>query len=229
MDHSLSVSAGTGRLIGCGCSEVNRRSGACHPGGSQASAGISNPRRFAAGHDDLACREGGAKRPGPDDCVDPPYGIRFGSNWEVSTSRRDVKDGRAEDVIRQPEQVRAFRDTWQPGVDYCMAYLRDRLVTARDVLTETGSSFLQIGDEHVHLVQRVLDEVAHGEPAVPDGNAVAADVVDEVPGTPVGDAAALPTRQSRLVAAESGTAGGLVEGLVGPRGGTGIGEGAGGE
>ncbi len=162
-------------------------------------------------------------------CVDPPYGIRFGSNWEVSTSRRDVKDGRAEDVIRQPEQVRAFRDTWQPGVDYCMAYLRDRLVTARDVLTETGSSFLQIGDEHVHLVQRVLDEVAHGEPAVPDGNAVAADVVDEVPGTPVGDAAALPTRQSRLVAAESGTAGGLVEGLVGPRGGTGIGEGAGGE
>jgi adenine-specific DNA-methyltransferase len=91
--------------------------------------------------------------------IDPPYGIRFGSNWQVSTRKRDVKDGKAEDATRQPEQVRAFRDTWKLGIHSYLAYLRDRLVVARELLTETGSVFVQIGDENVHLVRSVLDEV----------------------------------------------------------------------
>ena len=95
--------------------------------------------------------------------VDPPYGIKFGSNWQVSTRRRDVKDGKAEDATRQPEQVRAFRDTWKLGIHSYLAYLRDRLVVARDLLTETGSVFVQIGDENVHLVRNVLDEVFGSE------------------------------------------------------------------
>src|SRR5207245_423714 len=85
--------------------------------------------------------------------VDPPYGIKFGSNWQVSTRKRDVKDGKAEDATRQPEQVRAFRDTWQLGIHSYLAYLRDRLTVARDLLTKTGSIFVQIGDENVHLVR----------------------------------------------------------------------------
>jgi len=91
--------------------------------------------------------------------LDPPYGIKFGSNWQVSTRKRDVKDGKAEDATRQPEQVRAFRDTWKLGVHSYLAYLRDRLVVARDLLTETGSVFVQIGDENIHLVRSVMDEV----------------------------------------------------------------------
>ena len=91
--------------------------------------------------------------------LDPPYGIKFGSNWQVSTRKRDVKDGKAEDTTRQPEQVRAFRDTWKLGIHSYLAYLRDRLVVARDLLTETGSVFVQIGDENVHLVRSVMDEV----------------------------------------------------------------------
>ena len=91
--------------------------------------------------------------------VDPPYGIKFGSNWQVSTRKRDVKDGNAQDATRQPEQVRAFRDTWKLGIHSYLAYLRDRLVVARDLLTETGSVFVQIGDENVHLVRNVMDEV----------------------------------------------------------------------
>jgi adenine-specific DNA-methyltransferase len=91
--------------------------------------------------------------------LDPPYGIKFGSNWQVSTRKRDVKDGRAEDVVRQPEQVKAFRDTWELGIHSYLAYLRDRLVVARELLTETGSVFVQIGDENVHLVRCLLDEV----------------------------------------------------------------------
>ena len=90
---------------------------------------------------------------------DPPYGIKFGSNWQVSTRRRDVKDGKAEDTTRQPEQVRAFRDTWKLGIHSYLAYLRDRLVVARDLLTDSGSVFVQIGDENVHLVRGVMDEV----------------------------------------------------------------------
>ena len=95
--------------------------------------------------------------------LDPPYGIKFGSNWQVSTRKRDVKDGRAQDTTRQPEQVRAFRDTWKLGIHSYLAYLRDRLVVARDLLTETGSVFVQIGDENVHLVRNVLDEVFGSE------------------------------------------------------------------
>ena len=91
--------------------------------------------------------------------VDPPYGIKFGSNWQVSTRDRDVKDGKPEDATRQPEQVRAFRDTWELGIHSYLAYLRDRLIIARDLLTDSGSVFVQIGDENVHLVRGVLDEV----------------------------------------------------------------------
>ena len=91
--------------------------------------------------------------------LDPPYGIKFGSNWQVSTRKRDVKDGKAEDATRQPEQVKAFRDTWQLGIHSYLAYLRDRLVVARQLLTESGSIFVQIGDENVHRVRCVLDEV----------------------------------------------------------------------
>ena len=95
--------------------------------------------------------------------LDPPYGIKFGSNWQVSTRKRDVKDGKAQDATRQPEQVRAFRDTWKLGIHSYLGYLRDRLVVARDLLTETGSVFVQIGDENVHLVRNVMDEVFGSE------------------------------------------------------------------
>jgi adenine-specific DNA-methyltransferase len=91
--------------------------------------------------------------------MDPPYGIRFGSNWQVSTRKRDVKDGNAEDLTRQPEQIRAFRDTWELGIHSYLAYLRDRLRVAHDLLSETGSVLVQIGDENLHLVRSVLDEV----------------------------------------------------------------------
>ncbi len=90
---------------------------------------------------------------------DPPYGIKFGSNWQVSTRKRDVKDGKLEDATRQPEQIRAFRDTWKLGIHSYLAYLRDRFVVARELLTETGSIFVQIGDENVHLARNLLDEV----------------------------------------------------------------------
>ena len=91
--------------------------------------------------------------------MDPPYGIKFGSNWQVSTRRRDVKDGKAEDLTRQPEQIRAFRDTWELGIHSYLSYLRERLMVSRDLLTETGSLFMQIGDENVHLVRCIMDEV----------------------------------------------------------------------
>ncbi len=95
--------------------------------------------------------------------LDPPYGIKFGSNWQVSTRKRDVKDGSAGDATRQPEQIKAFRDTWKLGIHSYLAYLRDRLVSARDLLTETGSVFVQIGDENVHLVRCLMDEVFGSE------------------------------------------------------------------
>ncbi len=89
--------------------------------------------------------------------IDPPYGIKFGSNWQVSTRRRNVKDGT--DASRQPEQVKAFRDTWQDGIHSYLTYLRDRLTASRELLSESGSVFVQIGDENVHLVRSLLDEV----------------------------------------------------------------------
>ncbi len=95
--------------------------------------------------------------------IDPPYGIKFGSNWQVSTRKRDVKDGKAEEATRQPEQIKAFRDTWEFGIHSFLAYLRERLVVARELLTETGSVFIQISDENLHLVRCLMDEVFGSE------------------------------------------------------------------
>jgi adenine-specific DNA-methyltransferase len=95
--------------------------------------------------------------------MDPPYGIKFGSNWQVSTRKKDVKDNRIEDATRQPEQIRAFRDTWQLGIHSYLAYLRDRLVASRELLTTSGSIFVQIGEENIHLVRSLMDEVLGSE------------------------------------------------------------------
>ncbi|OGE05385.1 hypothetical protein A3B51_01580 [Candidatus Curtissbacteria bacterium RIFCSPLOWO2_01_FULL_41_18] len=91
--------------------------------------------------------------------IDPPYGIKFGSNWQVSTRNRDVKDNKIEDLVRQPEQVKAYRDTWELGIHSYLSCLRDRLVTAWELLTESGSCFVQISDENVHLIRNLMDEV----------------------------------------------------------------------
>jgi adenine-specific DNA-methyltransferase len=91
--------------------------------------------------------------------IDPPYGIRFNSNFQWSTTSRDVKDGNAAHITREPEQVKAFRDTWRDGMHSYLTYLRDRLAVARDLLTPSGSVFVQIGVENVHLVRSVMDEV----------------------------------------------------------------------
>lgn len=90
---------------------------------------------------------------------DPPYGIKFNSNWQVSTRKPKIQDGKAADISREPEQVKAFRDTWSDGVHSYLSYLRDRLATMRELLTESGSIFLQIGDENVHRVRAVMDEI----------------------------------------------------------------------
>jgi len=97
---------------------------------------------------------------------DPPYGIKFNSNFQWSTTSRDVKDGNAGHITREPEQVKAFRDTWRDGIHSYLTYLRDRLTVARDLLTESGSIFVQIGDENVHRVRAVLDEVFGDENCV---------------------------------------------------------------
>jgi len=91
--------------------------------------------------------------------IDPPYGIKFNSNFQWSTTSRDVKDGKADHITREPEQVKAFRDTWRDGIHSYLTYLRDRLTVARDLLTESGSIFVQIGDENVHRVRALMDEV----------------------------------------------------------------------
>jgi adenine-specific DNA-methyltransferase len=90
---------------------------------------------------------------------DPPYGIKFNSNFQWSTTSRDVKDGSKDHITREPEQVRAFRDTWRDGIHSYLTYLRDRLTVARDLLHESGSIFVQIGDENVHRVRALMDEV----------------------------------------------------------------------
>ncbi|MDB5540083.1 MAG: methylase [Devosia sp.] len=97
---------------------------------------------------------------------DPPYGIKFNSNWQVSTQSRDVKDGKQTDITREPEQVKAFRDTWKDGIHSYLTYLRDRLTVARELLTESGSIFVQIGDENVHRVRALMDEVFGAENAL---------------------------------------------------------------
>src|SRR6267378_6148988 len=91
--------------------------------------------------------------------LDPPYGIKFNSNFQWSTTSRDVKDGNTDHITREPEQVKAFRDTWRDGIHSYLTYLRDRLTVARDLLTDSGSIFVQIGDENVHRVRAVMDEV----------------------------------------------------------------------
>jgi len=91
--------------------------------------------------------------------LDPPYGIKFNSNFQWSTTSRDVKDGKADHITREPEQVKAFRDTWRDGIHSYLTYLRDRLTVARDLLAESGSIFVQIGDENVHRVRALMDEV----------------------------------------------------------------------
>jgi adenine-specific DNA-methyltransferase len=91
--------------------------------------------------------------------LDPPYGIKFNSNFQWSTTSRDVKDGKQEHITREPEMVKAFRDTWRDGIHTYLTYLRDRLTVARDLLTESGSIFVQIGDENVHRVRSLMDEV----------------------------------------------------------------------
>ena len=90
---------------------------------------------------------------------DPPYGIKFNSNFQWSTTSRDVKDGNPAHISREPEQVKAFRDTWRDGVHSYLSYIRDRLTIARELLAETGSVFVQIGDENVHRIRDVMDEV----------------------------------------------------------------------
>lgn len=95
--------------------------------------------------------------------MDPPYGIKFGSNWQASTRKRDVKDNKIEDLVRQPEQIKAFRDTWELGIHSYLSYLRDRLLIARELLTESGSCFVQISDENLCRVRLVMDEVFGSE------------------------------------------------------------------
>src|SRR3990172_4490852 len=91
--------------------------------------------------------------------IDPPYGIKYGSNFQPFVNKRDVKDGKDEDLTSEPEQIRAFRDTWELGIHSYLTYLRDRLLLARELLTESGSVFVQISDENVHHVRELMDEV----------------------------------------------------------------------
>ena len=90
---------------------------------------------------------------------DPPYGIKYGSNWQIKLNNRDVKDGSDDDLTGEPEQIKAFRDTWELGVHSYLSYLRDRLLIAKELLTENGNCFVQISDENVHLVRCIMDEV----------------------------------------------------------------------
>jgi adenine-specific DNA-methyltransferase len=91
--------------------------------------------------------------------IDPPYGIKYGSNFQPFVDKRDVKDGKDEDLTQEPEMIKAFRDTWELGIHSYLTYLRDRLLLARDLLSESGSVFVQISDENVHLVRNLCDEV----------------------------------------------------------------------
>lgn len=94
---------------------------------------------------------------------DPPYGIKYGSNWQIKLNNRDVKDGNDESLAGEPEVIKAFRDTWELGIHSYLSYLRDRLLIAKELLTESGSCFVQISDENVHLVRNIMDEVFGSE------------------------------------------------------------------
>src|SRR5207249_4588296 len=91
--------------------------------------------------------------------IDPPYGIKFNSNFQWSTTGRNVTDGKVDQITREPEQVKAFRDTWRDGIHSYLTYLRDRLTVTRDLLADSGSIFVQIGDENVHRVRALMDEL----------------------------------------------------------------------
>lgn len=91
--------------------------------------------------------------------IDPPYGIKYGSNFQPFTNKRDVKDGADADLTQEPEMIKAFRDTWELGIHSYLTYLRDRLLLARELLHESGSIFVQISEENLHHVREVLDEV----------------------------------------------------------------------
>src|SRR5229473_423720 len=91
--------------------------------------------------------------------IDPPYGIRYGSNFQPFVNRRDVKDGKDEDLTQEPEMVRAFRDTWELGIHSYLTYLRDRLLLAKELLSEPGSCFVQITDQNLHHVRELMDDV----------------------------------------------------------------------
>ncbi len=91
--------------------------------------------------------------------MDPPYGIKYGSNFQPFINKRDVKDGKDEDLTAEPEMIKAFRDTWELGIHSYLTYLRDRLLLAKELLSETGSIFVQISDENVHHVRELMDEV----------------------------------------------------------------------
>ena len=126
--------------------------------------------RFILG-DSLAVMNSLAEKEGLKNSVqtiffDPPYGIKFSSNWQVSTRKQSVDDAKIEGVTPQPEQIKAFRDTWELGIHSYLAYLRDRLVVVHELLNNSGSVFVQISDENMHLVRCVLDEVFGGENAV---------------------------------------------------------------
>ncbi|MEA5139224.1 site-specific DNA-methyltransferase [Arcicella rigui] len=95
--------------------------------------------------------------------IDPPYGIKYGGNWQIKLNNRDVKDGSDEALTGEPEQIKAFRDTWELGIHSYLSYLRDRLLIAKELLTESGSCFVQISDENVHLVRNIMDEVFGSE------------------------------------------------------------------
>jgi adenine-specific DNA-methyltransferase len=95
--------------------------------------------------------------------IDPPYGIKYGSNWQIKLNNRDVKDGADEALTGEPEVIKAFRDTWELGIHSYLSYIRDRLLIAKELLTESGSCFVQISDENVHLVRSVMDEVFGSE------------------------------------------------------------------
>ncbi|MEO8664815.1 MAG: site-specific DNA-methyltransferase [Ignavibacteria bacterium] len=94
---------------------------------------------------------------------DPPYGIKYGSNFQPFVNKRDVKDGKDEDLSGEPETIKAFRDTWELGIHSYLSYIRDRLLLARELLSETGSIFVQISDENVHLVREIIDEIFGSE------------------------------------------------------------------
>ena len=91
--------------------------------------------------------------------IDPPYGIKYGSNFQPFVNKRDMKDRKDEDLTQEPEMIKAFWDTWELGIHSYLTYLRYRLLLARELLTESGSVFVQISDENVHHVWELMDEV----------------------------------------------------------------------